>query len=67
MDARSLFTLAPYGAIVRFSDGTPKPPERFKNKLREWNSNNSTGRFVRKETTGYSGRSRAYLHCRARQ
>ncbi len=49
MNARELFALSPYGATVRFSNGQPKPPARFNKKLREWESHNSAGRFVRAE------------------
>lgn len=36
----------PLGAVVSFSDGTPRPPERHKRKLRDWERNNGTGELV---------------------
>lgn len=46
MTASELHALAPYGALVKFSDGTPRPPERFKKKLRAWQGNNDAGYFT---------------------
>lgn len=46
MNGRELFALAPFGAVVAFSDGTPRPPDRFKKKLATWKSNNASGTFV---------------------
>lgn len=44
--AQHIFDAAPLGALIRFSDGTPRPPDRFKNKLRAWKSNNGVARLV---------------------
>ena len=38
----------PLGSLVRYFDGTPRPPERFKRKLAAWENNNNGGRLVRK-------------------
>lgn len=34
------------GDRVRFSDGTPPPPARFNNKLKEWNRKNWIGTVI---------------------
>jgi hypothetical protein len=48
MSAQSIYDRAPLGALIRFSDGTPRPPARFTKKLAAWESNNNLGRLVRK-------------------
>jgi len=35
--------------VIRYSDGTARPPARFRKKLSAWDSRNGTGRLVRKE------------------
>jgi len=49
MSAQSIFDHASLGAIIRFSDGTPRPPERHRRKLQAWERNNNTGRLVKKQ------------------
>jgi hypothetical protein len=49
MSAHSIFEHAPIGAIVAWSDGSPRPPERHRRKLDAWTSNNSQGRLIRKQ------------------
>lgn len=49
MSASLIYDLAPVGSIVAWSDGTPRPPERFSKKLAAWKTRNSQGRLVRKE------------------
>jgi hypothetical protein len=49
MSAQLIFDAAPLGALVRFSDGQPKPAPRFGRKLAAWEHKNSIGRLVRKE------------------
>ncbi|WP_054313302.1 hypothetical protein [Mesorhizobium sp. 1M-11] len=49
MSAQLIFDLVPLGSIVRYSDGTPQPPERFRKKLAAWESRNSGGRLIRKQ------------------
>ena len=49
MSAQSIYDLAPFGAIIRFSDGTPRPPERHRKKLAAWEHRNSSGRLIRKQ------------------
>jgi hypothetical protein len=48
MSASAIFDLAPLGALVRYSDGAPRPPERHVNKLRAWKRRNGQGRLVEK-------------------
>ena len=36
MSAQSIYVSAPLGSIIRYSDGTPRPPARFKRKLAAW-------------------------------
>ena len=49
MSAQLIYDLAPLGAIVRFSDGTPRPPDRHRKKLSAWEKTNSGGRLIRKQ------------------
>lgn len=48
MSANMIFEHAPVGAIVAWSDGTPRPPERHHRKLDAWKTNNSQGRLIRR-------------------
>lgn len=43
--AQALIAAAPLGALVAYSDGRPRPPERFKRKLAEWRRFNGVGRI----------------------
>lgn len=49
MTARHIFDHAPIGSIVAWSDGTPRPPERYKKKLDAWRANNARGRLIAKQ------------------
>lgn len=49
MSAQSIFDHAPLGAIIRYSDGSPRPPERHRRKLQDWQRRNSSGRLVKKQ------------------
>ncbi|MEX0408744.1 hypothetical protein ABGN05_24165 [Aquibium sp. LZ166] len=49
MSAHTVYDSAPLGSLIRYSDGTPKPPARFRKKLSAWESRNGTGRLIRKE------------------
>ena len=40
MSAQHIFDNTPLGSIIRYSDGSPKPPARFNKKLEQWESNN---------------------------
>src|SRR5258708_5304940 len=48
MSAQHIYDSVPLGSIIRYSDGTLRPPARFKRKLAAWENNNSGGRLVRK-------------------
>lgn len=48
MSAHIVYDTAPLGALIRYSDGTPKPPARFAKKLAAWERRNGLGRLVRK-------------------
>lgn len=41
--AQALIAAAPIGALVAYSDGRPRPPERFKRKLAKWRRFNGVG------------------------
>ena len=49
MSAHIVYDSAPVGSVIRYSDGTLKPPARFRKKLSAWESRNGTGRLVKKE------------------
>lgn len=48
MSAHLVFEHAPLGSIIQFTDGTPRPPERHRKKLRAWLECNNSGRLIRK-------------------
>lgn len=50
-----IFAAAPLGAVIRFSDGTPQPPERFKRKLSDWKNRNDAGRLTERQASGGRG------------
>jgi hypothetical protein len=49
MSAQSIYDFVPLGSIVRYSDGTPRPLDRHRNKLSAWEDRNNGGCLVRKE------------------
>lgn len=51
MFAQSIFDHAPLGAVIQYSDDTPRPPERHRRKLQDWQRRNSSGRLVKKQGT----------------
>jgi hypothetical protein len=58
MSAQHIIDTAPLGALIRFSDGTPRPPDRFSRKLADWENRNGVGRLIRKSRAvdhGHSG------------
>ncbi|MBX5192680.1 hypothetical protein HJB86_27970 [Rhizobium sp. NZLR3b] len=55
MSASLIYDLVPIGSIVAWSDGTTRPPARFKKKLAVWQTRNSKGRLIRKEGPRQSG------------
>ncbi|RWC64207.1 hypothetical protein [Mesorhizobium sp.] len=48
MSAHIVYDNAPLGSLIRYSDGTSKPPARFTRKLADWGRRNGLGRLVRK-------------------
>ena len=49
MSANTIIDQAPLGALIRYTDGSPKPPARFTQKLAAWERSNGVGRLVKKE------------------
>jgi len=45
---QELYDTLPFGALVRFNDGTPKPPARFNRKVAEWERSNGQGFFAKR-------------------
>ena len=46
MSAKLIFDHAPLGAIIVYSDGTSRPPERHRRKLAAWKHRNGAGRLI---------------------
>lgn len=46
--AQHIYATAPLGSLIRFGTAQPRPPERFKRKVREWESQNGVGRLVKR-------------------
>ncbi len=44
--ARHIHETAPLGSLIKFANGEPRPPERFRIKLRDWERENGSGRLV---------------------
>lgn len=55
MSAQHIYDTAPLGALIRYSNGEPQPPARFKRKVRAWERDNGIGRLVQKQP-GSAGR-----------
>ena len=49
MSATTIIDPPPLGALIRYTDGSPKPPARFTKKLAAWERSNGIGRLVKKE------------------
>lgn len=49
MSATTIIDTAPLGALICYTDGSPKPPARFAKKLAAWERSNGVGRLVKKE------------------
>lgn len=49
MPVTTIIDTAPLGALIRYTDGSPKPPARFTKKLAAWERSNGVGRLVKKE------------------
>ncbi len=52
MSAHIIYDTAPLGALIRYTDHSPKPPARFTKKLAAWQRRNGVGRLVKKEPPG---------------
>lgn len=50
--AQAIYDHAPLGARISYTDGLPRPPARFKRKLRAWEQQNGTG-FLSERRPGY--------------
>ncbi len=55
MSAQYIYNSAPLGSLIRFSNGEPRPPQRFTRKLRAWNDENGMGRLIEKVAGRSSG------------
>lgn len=66
MSATLIFDTAPLGSLIRFSNGKPRPPDRFTRKLRAWAHDNGTGRLVERRAScarqGYTAPASFALH-----
>ncbi len=51
VSAQIVYDFGPLGSIIRYSNGTARPPARFRKKLSVCESRNGTGRLVKKEPT----------------
>ncbi|WP_298673120.1 hypothetical protein [uncultured Sphingomonas sp.] len=60
--AQNIYATAPLGSLIRYGNGQPRPPERFKRKLRAWENENGTGRLVERQPA--KGTSPAYFTLR---
>ena len=49
MSATTIINQAPLGALIGYTDGSPKPPARFTKTLAAWERSNGVGRLVKKE------------------
>ena len=49
MSATTIIDTAPLGALIHYTDGSPKPPARFTKKMAAWECSNGVGRLVKKE------------------
>lgn len=54
--AQSIYDEAILGATICYSDGTPRPPARFKRKVRTWEARNGSGRLTRRSPGGTGSR-----------
>jgi hypothetical protein len=55
MSVKVIYDRAPLGALIRFSNGQPKPPARFTRKVAAWERVNGVGRLIRKSPPLISG------------
>src|SRR3546814_14375148 len=62
MLAQYIYATAPLGSLIRYSNGEPRPPERFRRKLAAWNNDNVTGRLVERYPDQVADNSRSPAH-----
>lgn len=55
MSAQLIFDRVPLGALIRYADGSPRPPERHRKKLAAWENRNSGGRLIAKRAQAIVG------------
>lgn len=55
MSAQLIFDRVPLGALIRYADGSPRPPERHRKKLAAWENRNSGGRLIAKRAQAVVG------------
>lgn len=46
MSPMDIYCHAPLGAKIRFSNGEPRPPDRFTRKIKAWENDNGTGTLI---------------------
>ena len=46
MSAHTVYDCASLGSVIRYFDGTARPPARFRKKLSAWESRNGAGRLT---------------------
>lgn len=46
MSAQSIYDTAPLGSLISYSNGKPRPPERFTRRLKAWTNDNGVGRLI---------------------
>lgn len=66
MSPIDIYCHAPLGAKIRFSNGEPRPPDRFTRKVEAWENDNGTGTLVEfspgRESETYSSPPTFALH-----
>lgn len=55
LDGYAVYDTVPLGTVLRYCDGTPRPPERFTRKVRAWENRNGSGRLVEKSPPTLGG------------
>ena len=55
MSVKVIYDRAPLGALIRFSNGQPKPPAGLTRKVAAWERVNGVGRLIRKSPPLISG------------
>lgn len=63
MSAQHIFD-APLGSLIAFSNGEPRPPERFRRKLALWEQCNGTGRLTERSPASGNSPASFALHLR---